>query len=145
MKKFLFGILLAVSLFSLSGCSSELLPEGIQEVINEKTQELKSKAVQEFEEALSEQVKEFFSSNDLQESLGLSDEQQEKVQGSMKEYLESYDSDPQAWKDVFSSVQEKLTQLKENGELDLLTAEELNEKLDEILSPPTTSSSSDSQ
>ena len=145
MKKFLFGILLTGSLLSLSGCSSELLPEGIQAVINEKTEELKSKAVQEFEEALSEQVKEFFSSNDLQESLGLSDEQQEKVQGSMKEYLENYDSDPQAWKDVFSSVQEKLTQLKENGELDLLTAEELNEKLDEILSPPTTSSSSDSQ
>ena len=145
MKRNTASILLICSLFSLSGCDTNLVPQGIQDVVNEKADDLKSKAMEEFEAALSEQMKDFFSSNDLQESLGLSEEQQEKVQGSMKEYLESYDSDPNAWKDALNSIQEKLTELKENGELDFLTAEELNEKLDEILSHPTESSSSDNQ
>lgn len=134
MKKKTLQILLIGSLMALCGCSSELVPQGVQEVINEKTDELKSKAIEELETALTNQIKDFMTSSDLQESLGLSEEQQNKIQSSLKEYLENYDSDPEDWKNTAGMVQDKLSEWKEKGELEGISVDELNEKLDEILS-----------
>lgn len=122
----------AICVGMIAGCG-EILPEKVQVIVNEKKEEVKDKAVSEFQKALSEQVQEFMSSNDLKKTLGLTDDEEKEVTNSFKEYLESYENDSEELKKAWDSLRTTIEELKEKGEFSGLSEEELNKKIENIL------------
>lgn len=132
MKKINVLVVVLSFVLLLSGCS-DILPKSMQDKVEEKGQELKNKAFEELQKALSDQITDFITSTDLQKTLGLSKEDEEDVSNSLKEYLEEYDSNPQEWKNAIETLTVQVDVLKEKGELNNLSMEELKQKIKELL------------
>ena len=128
MKKIIISAaaLFGVSSVAMTSCE-EHLPESVQEQFEEAQEEVKSKVSNEMKEALIAQIDEFLQNDDLEESLGFSEEQLAQTEQSITQYIENYDFDTEA-----------LTKLV--GEIELLfdetqglSKEEIQIKLDKML------------
>ncbi len=128
MKKLIISVaaLFGISSMAMTSCQ-EQLPQEVQEQWEEKQDEVVSAVTNEMKKALEAQLDEFLQSDDLENSLGFSQEQVSQIEQSVEEYIDNYEFDT-----------ETLTKL--TGELELLldeakglTKEELQAKLDEIL------------
>lgn len=128
MKKLIISVaaLFGISSMAMTSCQ-EQLPQEVQEQWEEKQDEVISVVSNEMKKALEAQLDEFLQSDDLENSLGFSQEQVSQIEQSVEEYIDNYEFDTEA-----------LTKL--TGELELLldeakglTKEELQAKLDEIL------------
>lgn len=111
---------------AMTSCQ-EQLPQEVQEQWEEKQDEVVSAVSNEMKKALEAQLDEFLQSDDLENSLGFSQEQVSQIKQSLEEYVDNYEFDT-----------ETLTKLSDEIELLLdeakgLTKEELQAKLDEIL------------
>lgn len=105
----------------------EYLPQGVQEQFEEKQSEAKEKVSDELKKALMDQVDEFFQSDDLEESLGFSEEQLEETKQAIDQYIQDYDFDSGALTQVINEMKN----LFEGTEG--LSKEEIQKKLDEML------------
>lgn len=105
----------------------EYLPQGVQEQFEEKQSEAKEKVSDELKKALMDQVDEFFQSDDLEESLGFSEEQLEETKQAIDQYIQDYDFDSGA----LTQVIDEMKNLFEGTEG--LSKEEIQKKLDEML------------
>ena len=105
----------------------EYLPQGVQEQFEEKRSEAKEKVSDELKKALMDQVDEFFQSDDLEESLGFSEEQLEETKQAIDQYIQDYDFDSGA----LTQVIDEMKNLFEGT--DGLSKEEIQKKLDEML------------
>ena len=105
----------------------EYLPQGVQEQFEEKQSEAKEKVSDELKKALMDQVDEFFQSDDLEESLGFSEEQLEETKQAIDQYIQDYDFDSGA----LTQVIDEMKNLFEGT--DGLSKEEIKKKLDEML------------
>lgn len=105
----------------------EYLPQGVQEQFEEKQSEAKEKVSDELKKALMDQVDEFFQSDDLEESLGFSEEQLEETKQAIDQYIQDYDFDSGA----LTQVIDEMKNLFEGT--DGLSKEEIQKKLDEML------------
>lgn len=132
MRKLRILTVILLAAVSITACS-DVIPESVQNAVDVKSKELKSKAAEELKQALKDQISDFIESTDLQTTLGLSAEEQEEVSESIEDYLESYDSDPTQWKKALEELTKAINKLKEDGELKGLSTDELNKKLEEIL------------
>ena len=105
----------------------EYLPQGVQEQFEEKQSEAKEKVSDELKKALMDQVDEFFQSDDLEESLGFSEEQLEEAKQEINQYIQDYDFDSGA----LTQVIDEMKNLFDGTEG--LSKEEIQKKLDEML------------
>lgn len=105
----------------------EYLPQGVQEQFEEKQSEAKEKVSDELKKALMDQVDEFFQSDDLEESLGFSEEQLEETKQAIDQYIQDYDFDSGA----LTQVIDEMKNLFDGTEG--LSKEEIQKKLDEML------------
>ena len=86
------------------------------------------KASEEMKDAFSSQLQEFIKSSDLSDSLGISSEEQDKIQQSLKDYVDQYELSEER---NTTNAQKALTDLiNQAGELDKQTIEE---RLNQIL------------
>lgn len=128
MKKLIISIaaFLGVSSVAMTSCQDRL-PQGVQEQWEEKQAEVTSAVSAEMKKALIAQMDDFLQSDDLEESLGFTDEQITEMEESVEQYIENYEFDT-----------ESLTKLSEEikllfDEAKGLTKEEIQAKLDEML------------
>lgn len=110
----------------MTSCQDRL-PQGVQEQWEEKQAEVTSAVSAEMKKALIAQMDDFLQSDDLEESLGFTDEQITEMEESVEQYIENYEFDT-----------ESLTKLSEEikllfDEAKGLTKEEIQAKLDEML------------
>ena len=128
MKKIIISVaaLLGVSSVALNSCE-EQLPQSVQEQFKETQDEVKSKVSNEMKEAMIAQIDEFLQSDDLEESLGFSEEQIAETEQSITQYIEDYELDMGTLTDFVSEV--KLLFDETQG----LSKEEIQAKLDEML------------
>lgn len=105
----------------------KFLPQGVQAQIEEKQSEAKDKVSDELKKALMDQVDDFFHSDDLEESLGFSEEQLEETKQEIEQYIQDYEFDTGA---LMQAVDE-MKNLFDGTEG--LSKEEIQKKLDEIL------------
>ena len=117
MKKAIMTVTIAAAL--LGSCKAQL-PQKLQEQIDAKQEEYSRKASEEMKDAFSSQLQEFIKSSDLSDSLGISSEEQDKIQQSLKDYEEELDNAQKALTDLINQA----------GELDKQTIEE---RLNQIL------------
>lgn len=128
MKKLIISIVafLGISSVAMTSCQDQL-PQGVQEQLEEKQGEVASAVSAEMKKALILQMDDFLQSDDLEESLGFTDEQITEMEQSVEQYIKNYEFDT-----------ESLTKLTEEikllfDEAKGLTKEEIQTKLDEIL------------
>ena len=88
--------------------------------------EIKTQAVEEIKKAFADEVEDFFKSDDLAASLGISSEEQGKLEESIKDYINQYSQD----EDKLNEAKESLDELLEN--VNGLSAEELQDKISDI-------------
>lgn len=126
MKKAIMTVTIAAAL--LGSCKAQL-PQKLQEQIDAKQEEYSRTASEEMKDAFSSQLQEFIKSSDLSGSLGISSEEQDKIQQSLKDYVDQYELS----EEELDNAQKALTDLiNQAGELDKQTIEErLNQILQE--------------
>ncbi len=128
MKKLLISIaaFLGVSSMAMTSCQDQL-PQKMQEQWEEKQETIVSAVSTEMKEALKSQMDEFLQSDDLEESLGFTDEQRKEIEQSMEQYIEQYEFDAEALNELTQKMETLFQDAKG------LTKEEIREKLDEML------------
>ncbi len=111
---------------ALTSCQKQL-PETIQEQWEEKQDEVVSAVSAEMKKALKAQLNDFVQNDDLEESLGLSEEQVSELEQSIEQYVDAYEFDTETLTKLADELENLLDETKG------LTKEELKAELDEIL------------
>lgn len=115
-----------IVILSLSSCQQQVT-ENVKTAIQEKKDAVVEKAADEMKGAVAAQIDEFFKSSDLSDTLGITQEQQEEVKESIKQYIEDYQVDGGQVAEIKDAVSEILTNP------DGISQENVEEKLQEIL------------
>ena len=91
MKKLIVSIaaFLGISSVAMTSCQDQL-PQEVQEQWEEKQDEVASAVSAEMKKALISQMDDFLQSDDLEESLGFTDEQITEMEQSVEQYIENY-------------------------------------------------------
>lgn len=128
MKKLIISVaaFLGISSIAMTLCQ-EQLPRETQEQWENRQNEVVSVVSAEMKKALKAQMDEFFASDDLAESLGITQEQINSMEQSLEQYVDSYEADAE----VLTKLTDELELLMDGAKG--LTKEELQAKLDEIL------------
>lgn len=128
MKKLIISVaaLFGISSMAMTSCQDQL-PQEVQEQWEEKQDEVVSVVSNEMKKALEAQLDEFLQSDDLENSLGFSQEQVSQIEQSLEEYVDNYEFDMEALTKLTDELEILLDEAKG------LTKEELQAKLDEIL------------
>lgn len=128
MKKLIISVaaFLGISSIAMTSCQDQL-PQEAQEQWENRQNEVVSVVSAEMKKALKEQMDEFFSSDDLEESLGITQEQINRIEQSLEQYVDSYEVDAGALTKLTDELELLIDEAKG------LTKEEFQTKLDEIL------------
>jgi outer membrane murein-binding lipoprotein Lpp len=118
----------------LTGCVSNNeqaseISGNAKDYINGTVDGLKAQAAEEMKKAFANEVIEFFKSDDLSKSLGLDSDEQQKLEESVKQYIDNYDLDEEKLKELKASVEEVLQNSKG------LSKTELQDKITAIFQP----------
>lgn len=117
---------LIISVAAFLGISS-IAMTSCQEQWENRQNEAVSVVAAEMKKALKAQMDEFFSSDDLEESLGITQEQISRMEQSLEQYVDSYEVDAGALTKLTDELELLIDEAKG------LTKEEFQTKLDEIL------------
>ena len=128
MKKLIISVaaLFGISSMAMTSCQDQL-PQEVQEQWEEKQDEVVSAVSNEMKKALEAQLHEFLQSEDLENSLGFSQEQVSQIEKSVEEYIDNYEFDTETLTKLTDELEFLVNEAKG------LTKEELQAKLDEIL------------
>lgn len=128
MKRLIISVaaFLGISSIAMTSCQ-EQLPQEAQEQWENRQNEVVSVVSAEMKKALKAQMDEFFSSDDLEESLGITQEQISRMEQSLEQYVDSYEVDAGALTKLTDELELLIDEAKG------LTKEEFQTKLDEIL------------
>lgn len=128
MKRLIISVaaFLGISSIAMTSCQ-EQLPQEAQEQWENRQNEAVSVVAAEMKKALKAQMDEFFSSDDLEESLGITQEQISRMEQSLEQYVDSYEVDAGALTKLTDELELLIDEAKG------LTKEEFQTKLDEIL------------
>lgn len=133
MKRIIISIaaLFGVSSVAMTSCE-EQLPQEMQEQWEEKQDEVSSMVSSEMKKALISQIDDFLQSDDLEESLGFTEEQLAETEQSIEQYIENYEFDTESLTKLVGEI--KLLFDETQG----LSKEEIQTKLDELLKKEST-------
>jgi len=116
---------------SFTGCEGDALVNDLGEEIGDSVKEavtdVKNQVSEDIKSAIVNEVKEYITSDDMSETLGLTPEEQEHILNSVREYIDNYEFDAEQMKNAKETVEEFLQNA--NG----LSADELKENISEIL------------
>lgn len=115
----------------LSSCQSHF-PDEIQSKFESSKDVVSGKFSNAMLDLIKEQLKDFINSNDLKDSLGLTEEEQDELQDSLDSYLNSYEWNPEELEKTKQDIIELFNDVFPDSNFNI-TDEELNKKLDEIL------------
>ena len=101
MRKIRVFLALAAGSVFLAGCQKELSTQKSEDYIGNVVNDIKAQAAEDLKKAFTSEIEEFFQNDDLSTTLGLSSSDQEKIQKSIKKYI-----------DDFSKDEEKLSEAK---------------------------------
>lgn len=123
MRKILTILAAVTGSILIAGCQENLSSQKSEEYMSSVVDDIKEQAAEELKKAFVNEIDEFFKSDDLTETLGISSEQQEQVEASIKKYLDDYSMN----EEKLDEAKESLEELLENAEG--LSAEELEDKI----------------
>lgn len=128
MKKIIVSVaaLLGVSTVALNSCE-EQLPQAVQEQFEETQDEVKNKVSNEMKEAMIAQIDDFLQNDDLEESIGFSEEQIAETEQSITQYIEDYELDTEGLTDLVGEIKHLF------DETQGLSKDEIQAKLEEML------------
>lgn len=110
----------------IAGCQADFPSQDTDGYVKEIVNDVKEQAVQELKKAFASEVSDFFASDDLSVTLGMTGEEKEQLEKSIREYIDAYSMDEQK----LGEAKEEVEKLFENA--DGLTAEELQNKIKKI-------------
>lgn len=110
----------------ITGCQGDIPSQKPEDYVSGVVSEMKTQAVEEIMKAFANEVEDFFRNDDLAASLGISSEEQGKLEESIKDYINQYSQD----EDKLNEAKESLDELLEN--VNGLSAEELQDKISNI-------------
>lgn len=114
----------------LTGCQGDVtidnVGDKISESVNDTIARTKEQVRDELKAALAGEVQEFITNNDLVTSLGISPEEQESINDSIRGYIDNYEADEEQLKAAKESVEEFLESAKG------LSAEEIKKNIADI-------------
>lgn len=110
----------------IAGCQADFPSQDTDGYVKEIVNDVKEQAVQELKKAFASEVSDFFASDDLSVTLGMTGEEKEQLEKSIREYIDAYSKDEQK----LGEAKEEVEKLFENA--DGLTAEELQNKVKKI-------------
>lgn len=114
----------------LTGCqgdlSSQLSTDKTENYVSGVVNDIKAQAAEEIKKAFAKEVEDFFKNNDLAASLGISSDEQGKLENSIKTYISQYSQN----EEKLSEAKESLEKLLDNAEG--LSADELQSKISDI-------------
>lgn len=123
MRKTLIILAAVTSSILMIGCQESLSPQKSDEYVNNVVSDIKDQAAEELKKAFVNEIDEFFKSDDLTTTLGISSEEQSQVEASIRQYLDDYSMD----EEKLSEAKKSLDELLENAQE--LSPEELEDKL----------------
>ena len=110
----------------IAGCQADFPSQDTDGYVKEIVNDVKEQAVQELKKAFASEVSDFFASDDLSVTLGMTGEEKEQLEKSIREYIDAYSMDEQK----LGEAKEEVEKLFENA--DGLTAEEFQNKIKKI-------------
>lgn len=110
---------------SISGCGGAQT-KNPDSYVGGVVDEITTHAVDELKKAFTSEISDFFSGDDLAKSLGISNEEQSKIEDSIKSYIRDYNMD----EEKLQEARESLEQLFKNAED--FSVEELQRKISEV-------------
>lgn len=110
---------------NISGCG-DAQTKNPDSYVGGVVDEIATHAVDELKKAFTSEVSDFFTSDDLAKSLGISNEEQSKIEDSIKSYIRNYNMD----EEKLQEARESLEQLLKNAED--FSVEELQRKISEV-------------
>lgn len=118
------------SVWLATGCqgdlSAQLPSEKSGEYVSGVVNDIKAQAAEEIKKVFASEVEDFFKNGDLAASLGISSDEQGKLEESIKTYISRYSEN----EEKLSEAKESLEKLLENAEG--LSADELQGKVSDI-------------
>lgn len=114
----------------LTGCQGDVtidnVGDKISESVNDTITRTKEQVRDELKATLAGEVQEFITNNDLVTSLGISPEEQESINDSIRGYIDNYEADEEQLKAAKESVEELLEGARG------LSAEEIKKSIADI-------------
>ena len=110
----------------IAGCQTDFPSQDTDGYVKEIVNDVKEQAVQELKKAFASEVSDFSARDDLSVTLGMTGEEKEQLEKSIREYIDAYSKDEQK----LGEAKEEVEKLFENA--DGLTAEELQNKVKKI-------------
>lgn len=101
-------------------------PKNPDSYVSGVVDEIATHAVDELKKAFTNEVSDFFTGDDLAKSLGISNEEQNQIEDSIKSYIRDYSMD----EEKLQEARESLEQLFKNAEG--FSADELQGKISEV-------------
>lgn len=128
MKRAVMTVVVAGALMAggMGGCQGGLSAQNPEEYMGSVVSDIKTQAAEELKKAFSNEVSEFFQSDDLSKTLGLDSDGQTKLEESIKSYIEHYSMD----EEKLNEAKDSLDTLLQNVEG--LSAEELQDRIEGI-------------
>ena len=126
MRKIAVVLAAVIGSVCIAGCQADFTPQDTDGYVKEIVNDVKEQAVQELKKAFASEVSDFFASDDLSVTLGMTGEEKEQLENSIREYIDAYSMDEQK----LGEAKEEVEKLFENA--DGLTAEELQNKVKKI-------------
>lgn len=117
------GVLMAGG---MGGCQGDLAEPDTEGYMDSVVSDIKTQAAEELRKAFSNEISAFFQSDDLSKTLGVDGREQEKLEESIKTFINQYSSD----EEKLSEAKESLDTLLQNAEG--LTAEEIQDRIEGI-------------
>lgn len=94
------------------GCQDKLAPQDADSPLDSIVSDVTTQASEEMKKAFTAEIGNFFKSNDLAVTLGISSDEQEQLETSIKGYLENYQMDEGKLEEAKTSVDELLKSAK---------------------------------
>ena len=110
----------------MGGCQGDPAAQSPEKYVDSVVNDIKAQAAEELKKALSNEVSEFFRSDDLSKTLGLDSEGQANLEESIRTYIDQYSMD----EEKLSEAKESLDTFLQNTEG--LTAEEIQNRIEGI-------------
>ncbi len=126
MRKIRVFLALAAGSVFLVGCQKELSTQKSEDYIGNVVNDIKAQAAEDLKKAFTSEIEEFFQNDDLSTALGLNSSDQEKIQKSIKKYIDDFSKD----EEKLSEAKESLENLIRNAEG--LSPDELQNKIEGI-------------
>jgi len=108
------------------GCQGKLAPQNADSSLDSMINDITEQASEELKKAFAAEIGNFFENNDLAVTLGISSDEQEQLESSIKSYIDSYYMDEEKLDNAKESVEELLENAKG------LSMEELQDGLKNI-------------